>query len=147
MKRGQMFTMDLILGLLIMIGALLALLVYTPSERAPFRDDLERMSVLMSEGVPANWTTASVSVPGFLSDGAFNETKITAFSNLTLAEQRSLLGVVTHMQIRFIVNSTSHSLCASCGESVPVSYEDLLVIRRYAVLNGTGATMEITLWR
>ncbi len=139
--------MDLILGLMIMIAALLALLVYTPAERAPFRDDLERLSVLMSEGVPANWTNSTVSIPGLLSNSQFNETKIRAFDNFTIDEEREILGLVANAQIRFYVNGTLQSLCQTCGDAVPASYEDLFVLRRYAVLNGTVATMEVTLWR
>ncbi len=139
-----MFTLDLIIALVIMTGAMLALLVYSPSGRAPFRDDMERIGVLMTEGSPRNWTNDTIAVPGFLSDDAFNETKLLAFGDLPLDRQRSLLGVRSYFHIQFSGNA-SH-LCQTCGEAIPATYDNLLVLRRYGVLNGSTVTMEVTLW-
>ena len=93
-----------------MTGALLALLVYSPIERAPFRDDIERISVLMTEGAPANWTNDTVAVPGFLSDGTFNLTKIEYFANTSLSKQRSALGVAAYIKIRFFMGGVEQTI-------------------------------------
>jgi hypothetical protein len=146
-RRGQIFTLDFLFGLFIMTLALLALLVYNPTKAAPFRDDIERVSVLMTEGEPVTWNATSVAVPGFLTDDRLNETKVLAFASLPLQTQRQLLGVQSHFAITIYHNNTVLSACASCGEPFPAEYDDLLVLRRYTLLNGSVARMEVTLWQ
>jgi hypothetical protein len=144
--KGQVFTLDLLIGLLITITALLSVVLFFPTPEPPFTTDAERMNVLMSEGVPEDWTVATLAVPGFLTDGRFNETKIAAFATLTDQEQRVAVGAQSNFTIRFYENGTQLSLCATCGVQ-PLTYKELLPIRRYGVLNSSIVYMEVRIYR
>ena len=145
-RIAQIFTLDLILGLVITTVAVLALSVYTLNHGAPLRDDAERVATLMTEGVPSNWTTANVNVPGFLTDDRFDSTKINAFAALNYTQQRSLLGIRANHTIRFYRGNTTLPLCSTCGSAI-TSTGNILPIRRYGLWNGTIVTMEVTLFR
>lgn len=143
--KGQLFTIDFILGLMITISAIVAVIVFVPTHAAPFTEDRERINTLMTEGVPADWNAANVIVPGFLTDGRFNRSKIDAFAALPLEDQQRLLGIRSEYTIRFSYNGTLLDLCLTCG-TAPLDSGSIAVINRYAVLDGNVTTMEVLLF-
>ena len=145
-KEGQIFTADLIIGLFIATVAFLALTLYTTGKAAPMRDDSERVSTLMTPGVPVDWNLTTVIIPGFLTNDRFDPVKINAFASLTLAQQHTLLGIRSNHRIRFYQGNTTLPLCSACGVD-PVNASDILPIRRYGIWNGSIVTMEVLLYR
>lgn len=144
-RKGQVFSIDFSLGMLITIAALISVVLFLPKNTQPFIMDAERISLLMTEGVPSDWNTTTLIVPGFLSNGRFNESKIAAFEALSVQAQKSLLGVQSDFSIRMRQNGTNISLCTSCGQ-VPASYQQLLTIERHALLGSNVTTMEVRLY-
>lgn len=144
-KRAQTFAIDLTFGVLIMTGVLLSVVLYLPEQNPPFTHDQERMQVLMTEGVPSNWNSTNVIVPGFLSDGRFNQTKIDEFASLSLNSQKSLLSVSSSFTITFSQNGVLLPLCGTCG-ALPATYKNVLPIRRTGILNSSITTMEVLLY-
>jgi hypothetical protein len=144
--KAQAFIMDLLFGMLITITALLSVVLFLPTPQAPFVHDAERMQVLMTEGVPANWTAATVIVPGFLTDNRFNTTKIAEFESMTSDEQRELLGIASDFSITFTTNGIDQGLCGACGET-PATYSELLPVQRYGLLGSNITLMEVRLYR
>jgi hypothetical protein len=146
MSRGQVFTTDFIIGLLLTLAAVLSVVFLLPTDDVAFSDDGERIAVLMTEGVPANWNNTTVIVPGFLSNDRFNETKIAAFAALPEAKQKQLLGIRSDYSITFTMNGTVLPLCTTCG-AVPASYKELLPMRRIALLGPNVTMMEVRLYQ
>ncbi len=143
--RGQIFTIDLIIGMLIFLSALTAVVLFLPRERPPFTDDAQRVEFLMTNGIPHDWNATTVDVPGFLTDGQWNYSKIDAFNAFTAQEQKRLLGIRSDYTIRFFENGSQLDHCTSCG-SAPASYDNLLPITRWASNNGTILSMEVRLY-
>lgn len=146
-KTAQAFTLDLLLGVVIMTLALLALTVYTNARGAPFTEDAERINTLMTEGVPEDWNETTVVITGFLTDDRFNRTKIEAFASLAPETQRALLGIRANASIRFANASGAMPLCATCGALPNADSRDVLPLRRYGLLDGEIVRMEVTLYR
>jgi hypothetical protein len=144
--KGQVLTIDLILGLLIITVTLLSVVLFLPVNEAPFVDDANRMLVLMSEGVPPDWNNTTVIIPGFLTDNRFNATKIEYFNNFTYDEQRALLNIRSDFNITFSQNNTTLAMCLSCGQQ-PLSYDELLPLRRYALMGSNITLMEVHLYQ
>jgi hypothetical protein len=145
-KTAQVFTLDLILGLIIMTVAVLALTIYTTTAGAPLRADAERVSTLMTPGVPEDWNTTNVIIPGFLTAERFNESKIQWFANMTPAEQRRLLGISSNFHLRFRNTTNDLTICTTCGVA-PVDVKEVLPIRRYGLFNGSIVIMEVLLYQ
>ena len=138
--------MDLTIGVLLMTLTLVSVALFLPDPQPPFVHDSQRVHVLMTEGVPSDWNTTSYIIPGFLSDDRFNQTKIAAFEALSIANQRSAVGISSNMTIRFYNGSTELSLCQTCGVT-PANYSDALPIRRRALMGSDIILMEVVLYR
>lgn len=145
--HAQVFTIDLIIGLVIMTLAIIGLTLYTTSKPAPLRADAEGVSVLMSEGAPSDWNLTNVTTPGFLTNGRLNTSKVSLFESLTYVEQQRLLAIRSDFRIRFRNATDTFSLCSTCGTEPPQDTSDILPIRRYVFYNGTLATMDVLVWR
>ena len=145
-RSAQVFTIDLILGLVIATLAVLALTIYTSTASAPLRADAERVSTLMTPGVPENWNFTNVVIPGFFTGDRFNESKIHGFASKTELEQRRLLGITSDFRIRFRNATNTLSYCSTCGAD-PVDPDEVLPIIRYGLLNSSIVSMEVLLYR
>jgi hypothetical protein len=149
--KAQLLTTDFILGFLLMIIVLSTVVVFLPSNKAPFEQDVRRLDVLLTEGVPSQWNSSTVQAVGFLSAGRLNESKVRNFSALPLSKQRQLLNLQSSFSLKFYNGSqellvNGLPLCSNCT-NIPATYTDVYPLRRVIVYDGSIVLMEVVLYQ
>lgn len=142
-RQAQSFTIDFAFAVLIMTAALLTLVTVHPWSRTERDENPGRVEVLLSQGVPSDWNETTVVVAGILTGSELNQTKIDLFASFTDDERSRFLGLTRPAAFR--INYNNSVLCASCG-AVPMDADQLIVIRRFAILNGSLARVEVSLY-
>ncbi|MBI2449633.1 hypothetical protein HYV49_05035 [Candidatus Pacearchaeota archaeon] len=103
MKKAQVWSLDIIVGVTIFIIAIIIFYIYTinlSDEAESSSDDLNIdadfiSSNILSEGSPRNWNKTNVLIPGIVTDNKINETKLVALAQLSkdnYDKSRQLLG-------------------------------------------------------
>ena len=142
-RHAQAFTIDFAFAVLIMTAALLTLVTVQPWTTTERDENPARVEVLMSQGAPLDWNETTVIVAGILTGSELNQTKIDVFTSFTDAERARFLGLTRPAAFRIYHNGST--LCALCG-SVPLDADQLIVVRRFAILNGSLARIEVSIY-
>ncbi|MBN2422444.1 hypothetical protein JXB41_04415 [Candidatus Woesearchaeota archaeon] len=173
-KKSQIWYTDFILGLTIFLIALLIAVKYISDNYILPREDTSEMVIvaqsvsesLMTKGVPESWNEENVIRIG-ITDGDYviNNTKLTAFSNLTQSDYeytRSLLGSHRFEYLIFFkdnYNNTMNLTSEYIGKPNITEYnigsldtEEIISIKRFIVLkqgeeeNRTAQILEMNLY-
>jgi len=88
-KRGQVWSLDLMVAVIIFSVALASFYFYTVNEHSGFEEKIEILSyegrslsnILLSDGYPEDWNSTNVVEMGILTNGKINQTKLEAFYN------------------------------------------------------------------
>ena len=161
--KAQASTIDFILSFTIIIIALLltARLIITAQDTSDFDDVREQAvlgsQILVSEGLPTNWTASTVIRPGILSDNQLNMTKLNVLSSMTYDDSRSRIAASYDYYVYF-VNKTSVLNLSGCGiGSSKISVDsscvpsfggssNLIRLERLIAHNNSIVTMVVILW-
>jgi hypothetical protein len=163
-KKGQVWTIDFIIGLMLfIIVSLLTIKVafsMYPSQQhiIVYRDAVHLSDALLSPGYPMNWTSSDVLLPGIASNNRINNTKLSAYRSLDYEKAKTLLHV-TSDYIFFIQNRTSIMNTGQCvyGYNIStnvncspllstINYENLARIDRMVIYNSTVVILTVYAW-
>jgi len=127
MKKGQMFTVDFILGLvgfifllLLAIKIILSILPSTAYEDV-YRNNLYVSEQLVQDGYPLDSTPASVVMPGLTNNYLLNETKLALFNSISYERTKTLFRISNDYIFFFKTNDGILNL-SSCLYGYPLSY-------------------------
>jgi len=163
-KKGQVWTTDFIIGLILFIIVLLLMIklafsMYPSQDHiVVYRDAVHLSGALLSPGYPKNWNSSDVLMPGIAENNRINNTKLMTYSDLEYGKAKTLLHVTTDY-IFFIQNSTgiintgrcvygyNISTDANCTPLLDtINYENLAKIDRMVIYNSTVVILTIYAW-
>ena len=98
-KKGQVWSLDFIVAIIIFITSFLVLYNYILDLQAPKDAALKSLEIdsrfittnLLSSGYPSNWTSSGVTIIGIVDNGYLNVDKLKNFSALTYQDSKALL--------------------------------------------------------
>ena len=79
-KRGQVWSLDLMVATIIFSVALASFYFYTVNEHSGY-EGRSLSNILLSDGYPEDWNSTNVVEMGILTNGKINQTKLEAFYN------------------------------------------------------------------
>ncbi len=127
MKKGQMFTVDFILGLVgftfLLLLAIKIFISIVPMGAYPdlYRNNIYISDQLVNEGFPENWNETMVIIPGLTDDYKLNLTKIIAHDAINYNHTKTLYHTSTEY-IFFFRNNTDVINISSCLHGYPLAY-------------------------
>jgi hypothetical protein len=163
-RRGQVWTVDFIVGLLLFTLVVL-ITVKVAFSMSPsqdhiivYRDAVHLSDALLSQGYPSDWTISNVLLPGIAENNRINNTKLAEIAELNYSTAKTLLHV-TSDYIFFLRNGTEVINTGNCvyGYNVTtdadcnpelsnMSYDNLAKIDRFVIYNSTVVIMTVYTW-
>lgn len=172
--KGQLWSLDFIIGVLIFLVTVVFFFVQMNSLELTPQTSLNRLvleaqdisTTLMSEGYPPAWTASTVVVPGIVTDARVNSSRLNELVLLNYSVLQGLLrvsdeffvfieqgnGCVLPLDGRYGVGNPLVSVPASgcvAPTSVnvnPASPETVVPITRYVIYNATPARLHVYVW-
>lgn len=161
MGKGQVYTYDFLIALTIVIIAVLISfkLVFNAVPDDDYKIlELEGKvisSAIISEGSPQNWTIDNVIIPGILSQGRINITKLQQLGQLGYNNVSALLNTRQEFFIYF-ENRTQILNLSNCGFGSAIVNNDcqqpifeaknIAKLTRLTLINSTAIKMVILTW-
>ena len=154
-NKGQVWYFDFILSLIIFFAASMILFqyVFNQKQASPVLsqelaiDAITASSLLVSDGIPTNWTLASVEIPGILS-GHYNVSMdkwnaLEGIASVSPTQFKSLLR--TRFSPRILLQELNGSVAASIGAS-PSNEKHLVQVTRIVIRNESIMRLQVILW-
>jgi hypothetical protein len=157
MRKGQLWTLDMALSLLIFFSAMLSLLFawnYISADTAGMQElrevQLKAMtlsdSLIRTPGLPADWNESTVRVVGLAyDDNTLDPDKVGMFVNMSYAKARSLLGVHPY-HFYFEVKDINGTLYKNSSLPIDSASTTVVPAERYAVYGGRITKVLFALW-
>lgn len=161
-KKAQIWSMDLLVGVLIFLGALLMFYKYSINTMDFQGEEMDNLlldaklisSYLMSEGYPNDWSESNVTLMGITDGGVrIDEGKVQQFSSIASSDyvrSRNLLSTIHNYQVSFKDkdgNLTHIGGVSSIGKDYTVENpDDLIRIERFAVYNSSIIRLVVYVW-
>jgi hypothetical protein len=161
-KKAQVWTIDFVIGLLIFLVLLftaIALIRDYVNEKDTYSDVKKEAqhvsSILVSEGLPSDWTNDTVTLPGITNNNRVNLTKLTEYDNLSYAHSKILLQTKGEFIFYFyngssIINQTKcfrgYNLTSGCIFSAPANAKNLATMERFVILNSKIVKLVVVSW-
>jgi hypothetical protein len=127
-KRGQVWTVDFLVGFLIFIVVLLAaikiIMSIIPSTNYDvlYKDTAHLSSTLTGKGFPNDWNETTVIIPGLGENNRLNFTKIQAFDDIAYQRTKTLMHI-TNDYIFFFKNSSQIiNISGKCVRGYNIDY-------------------------
>jgi len=165
-KRGQVWTADFIIGMLLFmlmlfISIKIIFSIYPSTEdTVVYRDAVHLSDGLLGEGYPANWENDpnSVVMPGIAENNRINQNKLSKFEKIDYYRAKTLMHI-TSDYVFFIRNGTTVINTGQCiyGYNLSVDsncmpiltsehYDTLSRIDRVVIYNSTVTMLTIYTW-
>ena len=163
-KRGQVFTLDFIIGfVLFLIVIILSIRILLSIPTSEIDVSLNRESVfltdsIVSQGYPYNWNTSNVIVPGISSNNRIDLQKLKYMDNLSYDHTKALYHL-SNDYLFFFSNKTNILDTGKCSYGYPINYtsncsvnlssiyyKNLVKIDRIVLLNSSVVKMTFYLW-
>ena len=151
-KKAQVWYVDFMVGLLILITTLLIYYQYQGNLSGEFDAEWQEMildsktitSSLITAGYPINWTNETVSVLG-LTDGNYriNSTKIDQFSNLSYKRAKELFR--TRFNFLLFIEDGNGTVHYETGLNA-TNHSFLVQSTRFVIYNSSINRMVLQLW-
>jgi hypothetical protein len=151
-KKAQVWYVDFMVGLLILITSLLIYYQYQDNLSGEYDAEWQEMildsktitSSLITAGYPLNWTNETVSVLG-VTDGNYriNSTKIEQFSNLSYKRAKDLLR--TRFNFYFFLEDGNGARPYEKGLNA-TDHSFLVQATRFVIYNSSIHRMVVQLW-
>lgn len=165
-KKGQGFTIDYIVGMLIFIflvivaSKLFVDIVPDFSYETTYRNNVYLADTLLDQGYPSNWDDSNVIVPGIANnDVRINKTLLSRFENLSYDRTKTLFHLENEY-LFFFKNGSGIINISKCVYGYPVvvnascnpqldenTYDHLTYVKRLVILEGEVAEMHVYVWR
>lgn len=164
-KKGQIFTIDYIIGLAIFLFLLIIsvniLITFKPYNEfdSIYRDNTYLSETLMTAGAPEDWNVTSVILPGLMNNNRLNLTKLNLFDSIDYETQKELMHQSTEFIFFFEYNNTilnitkcirgyNISTNTSCQPQLhTVEHENLAKTERIIVHNNSLLKMVFYSWK
>ena len=164
-KKGQVWTVDFILGLMLFLFTIIIVVrilfnIVVPDTYEPvYRDAVYLSDKLLSPGYPENWTVNNVIIPGIATQNRIDISRLSKYGQIEYGESKTLMHI-TSDYIFLFRNSTSIvntgqcvygyniSVDADCNPILTtITYKDLIHIERVVIYNSTPMIMTIYEWQ
>lgn len=164
MKKGQIFTTDYIIGLMLFIfmlvmGAKIIVDIVPSYEyQVVYRDGLYITDLLVSDGYPIDWNDSTVVIPGICDNFRLNQSKLSELDSLSYERTKTLFHTEGDY-LFFFRNKTDIINISSCvhGSSVLVnsschpqldtlSYDHLTTTQRLLIHNSSVIELVVYTW-
>lgn len=151
--KSQVFGFDLMMATILFLVGITAIYVYAINfpEAGETLDSLFYegnliSSLILSEGLPSNWSLADVEIPGILSNKKINQTKLDAFYNTSYADLKKLLGTKNEFYFNFTgMEITGLGLIAGIG-NYNGNPENLIRIERFTIYKNKPVKFTLLIW-
>lgn len=163
-NKGQVFSADFLIGIIVLLFILSALQVHQSNiiqkvehqDKLLYRQSLVSRTdtLLMFEGIPNNWNSSNVEVLGFSTGepNHINETKFKRFLDLTVKRSKELLGLRGRSLYISLENSTGLVIDDgreySMGNKTWNGSENIYTVERKVVLEESdqSARLRLVVW-
>ncbi len=157
MRRGQLWSLDMALSLMIFFSAMISLLAawnYISLDTVGTQElkELQLKSMTLSDslirtpGIPADWNESTVQVIGLAyDDNMLDAGKVDEFVNMSYSKAKSLLS--THpYEFYFEVKDINGTLYRNSSLAIDSFSTMIVPAERYAVYNGRIVKVLFALW-
>jgi hypothetical protein len=157
MRKGQLWTLDMALSLIIFMSAMLSLLfawnfisAYTIESQELKELQLRSMtlsdSLIRTPGIPDDWNESTVRVIGLAyDDNTLDEYKVDGFLNMSYVKARSLLGTQPY-EFYFEIRDINGTLYRNSSLAIDGLSSTVVPSERYAVYGGRVVKVLFALW-
>lgn len=165
-RKGQGFTIDYIVGLIIFIflvvvaAKLFIDIIPDTGYETTYKNNIFLADTLLDNGYPDNWNSSTVILPGIADNQVrINSTLLSRFQNLSYSRTKTLFHIESEYMF-FFQNSSGILNLSSCvyGYPAPVdenctftldadTYDHLTKIKRLVIVDGRVAEMYVYVWR
>ena len=164
MKKGQVFTTDYIIGLMIFIfmlvmGAkILVDIVPSYSYEIVYRDGLYIADLLVDEGYPSDWNSSTVVVPGVCTNFRLDKSKLVELDGIDYGRTKTLFHTEGDY-LFFFKNKTEIMNISNCTYGFPISvnsscdpqldtisYDHLSITERMIIYNSSVIKLVVYSW-
>lgn len=142
-KRGQVWSLDLIIASVIFVSAIVILYVYAINYSSQTKNQLDE---LIYEGNLASQLILSDKNFGILSDGKINQTKLEEFYNFDYQTQKSKFGLVNDFYFTIDGLEINGSSVDYIGRTNSTEIESLMKVTRLAVYKNSPTKFELFVW-
>ncbi|MGM5481393.1 MAG: hypothetical protein ACQESE_03200 [Nanobdellota archaeon] len=163
-KKGQVFTIDFIIGLLgfifLVLIAFKLIVSIVPNDDFKLLNDenIFITDMLMQQGYPDNWTDSSVIIPGITTDNRLNKTKLEEYDKISYPRTKGLLHIRSDYSLAFYdggnpinisgcVHGYSVMTNSSCHPQFDsLSYTNFVKTERFLIFNSSIIKMVVYSW-
>jgi hypothetical protein len=160
-KRGQAWSIDLVVGVIIFSVGVLIFFIYSVNQAGEAKESLEGLSYdgdilfsnILSEGYPQDWNENNVVKIGILDEDRINETKLERFYNFAnndYARTKSIFN--TRYDYYFSFSNMTINSAAIEGIGKPgtdlnnINAINLLKITRFSIYKNKPITIYLYIW-
>ncbi len=120
-RKGAIITIDLFLSITLFIVAILLVFRYLNTLNPTMSDkDMDQLILAInSPGIPNDWNTSNVILPGLIDDGKLNTSKWNSLITLNYSLAKSLIGINNDFFIYLHNSSSSIMINNTCGYGDP----------------------------
>jgi len=143
-KKGQAWSLDLVIASVIFLSGIIALYVYAINYTSQTKDQLDE---LFYQGELASKLILSETGFGIVLDGKINQSKLDEFDGYDYATKKSLLGLTDNFYFTLpgiMINGTSASYVGKINDT---EIESLVQVTRLTVYNNHPVKFQIFMWR
>ncbi len=157
MRKGQIWTLDMALSLMIFFSALLSIIMAWNFISADIFEGQEMRemqlktmtvsdSLIRTPGVPENWTNDTVSVIGLAyDDNELDIQKVGEFANMSYSRSRALLDVMPY-NFYFEVRDINGTLYMNTSNPIGDDASVVIPAIRYASFGGRIVKVTFVMW-
>lgn len=141
--KGQSWGYDLIISITIFIIGIVIIYVYAINFSLNTSSDYKYQakyisSIILSEGSPEDWTAENFELPGILSNGKINQTKLELFSLLPVEQIKKKTG----LKYNFYFFFDGHEGVGL----IPQEQKNLFSIERFAIYDNKPVKFTLYIW-
>ncbi len=157
-KRGQAWGFDLIIASTLFLGGIITFYLYSLNISEEADTNLNKLTydgniitnILLSEGVPSNWTESNLIYPGLLSKNKINQTKLDMFYSLSVNNYdttKAIFNTEYEYYLFFSQNITVNGVQIEGIGKAPVNPRNLIKIERITLYKDQPAKMNLDIWQ
>ena len=152
-KKSQAWGLDLFVAITIFLLGLIGAYIYAINFLNESQEILESLysegtyisDLILSEGVPSNWTLGDVRIPGILSNKKINQTKLDNFYQIDYDELKNLLNAKNEFYFNFSNMEVSGQPIEGIGNP-PSNPENMLQIERFTIYKNKPIKFTLFIW-
>jgi len=161
-KRGQAWSIDLIIAVIIFSAGILIFFIYSINQAGEAKEVLSELGYqgdvilnnLLSEGYPQDWNQTNVVTIGILSNNKINETKLERFYNYSISDYSATRSKFnTRYDYYFTFSDMTINSVPVDGIGMPgivdvnnINSSSLIKITRFSIYKEKPTTIYLYIW-